>query len=334
MSKTKIEWTDRVWNPVTGCTKVSQGCKNCYAETIAKRFWGDRLFSDVQCHPDRLSQPERWRKPAKVFVNSMSDLFHEQVSDHFIDHVFNIMAGCDHTFQILTKRPERMMEYMTRISQVAKIDYAWPNVWLGVSVEDQATADERIPLLLQTPAAVRFVSCEPLLGPVDLNKKFICPECGGAGFEDSVYCSFCTGAQAISPIYRLDWVICGGESGPHARPMHPDWASSLRDQCQAAGVPFFFKQWGTWLPVCPQYPENDDDEPNLDDLDLTAHRICFGNKGTLYSEDRGLKPDYWCGYQPDPWQNPWFFEKVGKKAAGRTLGGRTWDEFPHNPRWR
>ena len=224
---TKIEWTDEVWNPVTGCDKVSQGCKNCYAERIAERFWGERKFTDVQCHPERLDIPLHWRKPRRVFVNSMSDLFHEDVTDEFITEVWNVMHDTpQHIYQILTKRPERM-QWLTH--QQWGDHLVEPNVWLGVSCEDQKTAYERIPLLLQAPAAVRFVSLEPLLGPIDLLAIF--------------------GHDLYAMNKGLDWVIVGGESGPHARPMHPDWARSIRDQCVEAGVPFFFKQVGEWATV-------------------------------------------------------------------------------------
>jgi protein gp37 len=190
--RSSIEWTDATWSPVTGCTKVSEGCRHCYAETMAKRFWGDRHFGDVQCHPDRLEQPLRWRKPRRVFVNSMSDLFHPAVPDDFIDRVFAVMALCpQHTFQVLTKRPERMRAWfdggehlrMTRcfrnFQHYTKPVGPWPlpNVWLGVSVEDQATADERIPVLLDTPSALCFVSAEPLLGEIDLGMWLL----GGGG---------------------------------------------------------------------------------------------------------------------------------------------------------
>ena len=238
--KTAIEWTDRTWNPVTGCTKVSPGCANCYAERITNRFAGPDAFDKVVLHPERLEDPLRWKKTSRVFVNSMSDLFHECVPDGFLDAAFSVMARRRlHTFQILTKRAERVRNYfadpLTRI-RVAKA-IAWndipqwplPNVWLGVSVENQRFADERIPLLLQTPAAVRFISVEPMLGPVDLFNA------DGDGLRGGL-----KGA--------LDWVICGGESGPGARPLHPNWARALRDQCQSAGVPFFFKQWGGRTP--------------------------------------------------------------------------------------
>ena len=248
---TGIEWTDETWNPTTGCTKVSAGCKNCYAEGISERFWAKqyprnddgslRMFTDVRCHPDRLDQPLRWRKPRRVFVNSMSDLFHEDVPDLFITRVFEIMAASkEHTFQVLTKRPGRMLSFLGsnhRTEPYDRFGAAFPlsSVWLGVSCEDQATADERIPLLLKTPAAVRFVSCEPLLGAVDLFSR---------AFLDQAWAP---DDPSGPPIWRgLDWVIVGGESGPKARPMDLDWARSIIAQCRAAGVPVFVKQLGGW----------------------------------------------------------------------------------------
>ncbi|MEN6572066.1 MAG: phage Gp37/Gp68 family protein [Anaerolineaceae bacterium] len=227
MGKTKIEWADRVWNPVVGCTPVSAGCAHCYAKRIYDRFYQDKPFSKVQLHRERLFQPLHWKNPGRVFVNSMSDLFHPDVPFSYIDDVFGVMTGCPkHTFMVLTKRPERMLEWSKQ--------YYLPgasgseNVWLGVTAENQKAADERIPLLLETPAAVRFVSAEPMLGPVDLSKYL---------FADPSRPNW-------ARLNMLQWVICGGESGPGARPMHPDWAKSIRDQCQAAGAPFFFKQHG------------------------------------------------------------------------------------------
>lgn len=216
---TKIEWAEEVWNPVTGCTKVSEGCRNCYAEGRCRRFWRrwrrepppDHF--EVMLHPDRLEQPLHWRRPRRVFVCSMGDIFHEEVPEKFIDEVISMMQICsEHTFIVLTKRPDRMRDYVTDLCSMS-----WqppPNVWLGVSVEDQAAADARIPLLLQTPAALRFVSCEPLLGPLEID----------------------LGAQ------RLGWIIVGGESGYWARPMHPEWVRGLRDQAVEAKVPLFVKQ--------------------------------------------------------------------------------------------
>lgn len=261
--QTGIVWTDETWNPVTGCTKVSQGCKHCYAERDWHRLqhlprFAGRAFTDVVCHPERLDQPLRWAKPRRIFVNSMSDLFHEDVPDEFIDQVFAVMAlAKQHEFQVLTKRPQRMLDYcktlgrhheIDRVSIAAKrisnktgffwrmCDEGWclPDVWLGVSVEDQATANERIPILLQTPAAVRWISAEPLLGPIDLLRA-------GATEMDSVGCLTPGGGESFAR-GLIDWVIVGGESGPKARPMHPDWVRSLRDQCAAAVVPFLLKQ--------------------------------------------------------------------------------------------
>ncbi len=291
MSMTNIEWTDRVWNPVTGCSKVSPGCKFCYAEGVAHRFWATqypqvpvsapadldatntfhrpRRFTDVMTHADRLLEPLSWRTPQRVFVNSMSDLFHEDVPDQFIDQVFAVMAlASQHTFQVLTKRPARMLAYFESFkskSAVARaveacqfahtarrampspadfdaiesIQRGLPNVWLGVSVEDQQRADERIPLLLQTPAAVRFISAEPLLGPVDL---LSIPRAGK-------HHDYLTGEYQCSDLdkhttNRLDWVIIGGESGPGARPFRVEWAEDLVRQCQAAAVRVFVKQLG------------------------------------------------------------------------------------------
>jgi protein gp37 len=303
VSTTSIQWTDRVWNPVTGCTKVSAGCKHCYAETIAGRFWATqydpvptgrhdaagngpetrpRAFTDVLTHEDRLTDPLSWRKPARVFVNSMSDLFHHDVPDEFIDRVFAVMAfAAHHTYQILTKRADRMRDYFgapwhQRVSaayramralgivQIAKDydrqrqqGYAFgsltcgqhrdrflPNVWLGVSVEDQQRADERIPLLLRTPAAVRFISAEPLLGHIDLAgfipkrqpwKPYV--ECRH-GYDACPICD-------ASPSPAVDWVIVGGESGAGARTCHTDWIRAIVNQCASAGVAVFVKQLGS-----------------------------------------------------------------------------------------
>lgn len=264
---TKIEWTDVTWNPVTGCSKVSEGCRNCYAERLSHRFgwtkkpWtGPNAGENLKLHPERMEQPLRWKKPRRVFVNSMSDLFHEEVPFEFIQDVFDVMVKAWwHTFQILTKRPERMKNFMERFmaqrreyaetlkdNEIRRQAREWAahppkNIWLGVSVENQKAADERIPYLLETPAAVRFLSCEPLLGPVDLS--------GYKPFDGECFCQErvdgCKPRLAKGcPETAIDWVIVGGESGPGARPMHPDWVRSLRDQCQQAGVPFFFKQWG------------------------------------------------------------------------------------------
>lgn len=330
-----IEWTDATWNPLRGCTRVSEGCVNCYAEIMAARFskpgqWGHGLAEIVKkpdgsidhrwtgivraMTGDTLMLPLYWKKPRRIFVNSTSDLFHEALPDEAIDRVFAIMAlSPQHTFQILTKRSERMREYLgrtksgwaagsatkLRVANDAKIlaetveqeklaadlfcdpdvvgrQYKWPlpNVWLGVSAENQEAWNERIEHLGATPAAVRFVSAEPLLGPIDTGNAFDLPP------DNSPYCP-------------IDWVICGGESGPNARPMHPGWARSLRDQCIAAGTPFFFKQWGEWSPIQPIVGRWKDFMPGPECL--------------------ALGPPMW---------------PVGKGKAGRLLDGREWNEFP------
>ncbi len=207
-----IEWTETTWNPVTGCTKVSPGCAHCYAETFAERFRGvpdhpyERGF-DLQLRPERLQQPLTWRQPRLVFVNSMSDLFHEDIPVTYIREVFNVMRKANlHTFQVLTKRSERLIELAPRLR--------WPdNVWMGVSVENQRWTS-RVSDLRKVPAKVRFLSCEPLLGPLRLDLR------------------------------NIDWVIVGGESGPRARSMKPEWVREIREQCEDKGVAFFFKQWG------------------------------------------------------------------------------------------
>jgi len=313
---TKIEWTDETWNPTTGCTKISAGCAHCYIERtppfrIEKRRFergtGEHAIgttTGVTLHPDRLSTPLHWRKPRRVFVNSLSDLFHDDVPTAFIHDIFAVMAASSaHTFQILTKRPARMAsvlnsEYFPAGFRQDYGEFEWPlpNVWLGVSVEDQEAANLRIPKLLETPAAVRFLSCEPLLGPVDLRLPEVYRDIDG---------NLDAGRR------RFEWVIVGGESGPGARPMHPDWARSLCGQCVAAGVPFFFKQWGEWSPVKPS--------PYYQ---ATKNRMSH-ESFTWTPEGKQYSPT-----DPDGWWGSTTVYRVGKKNAGRVLDGRTWDEFP------
>lgn len=291
-STSTIEWTEATWNPVTGCRKVSEGCDNCYAETFAERWRGipDHPFEqgfDVRLWPDRLTLPLRWRKPRKVFVNSMSDLFIDEVGDEFVAQVFAVMvAAPQHTFQVLTKRPGRMRSLLSSEAfwrlVSAGLGRLWSTtppaplrctpswIWLGVSAESQKWADVRIPALLATPATVRFVSAEPLLGPIRMDPSWLAVP--GQGIRQGC----------------LSWVIVGGESGPRARPMHPDWARSLRDQCCDAGVAFFFKQWGAWAPLVP-----------------------------------GVAPGREIRAYPGG-----LLQRVGKKAGGRLLDERTWDEMP------
>lgn len=293
---TRIEWTDATWNVVIGCDKVSRGCDHCYAIRTATRMTSNpnpkvsepyagtvkagEWTGRVNLIEDRLTLPLRWRKPRRVFVNAQSDLFHKSVADEFIARVFAVMALTPrHTFQVLTKRPARMRSLLRSvefadllgecIAEVNdgraeySISFPLPNVHIGVSVEDQKTADLRIPILLDTPAAVRWLSCEPLLGPVDLTDHVDRWREEDGGECDWGHCS--EAAVAVrrdyshqDPVFAcmlpvcaahrgLDWVVVGGESGPGARPMHPDWARSLRDQCAATGVPFLFKQTGSVL---------------------------------------------------------------------------------------
>ena len=212
MATTNIQWTDKSWNPVTGCDKISPGCTHCYAEAITRRFQkGFPNGFDLTLHPDRISQPFKWRKGSRIFVNSMSDLFHDEVPLEFIKQVFDVMGQTPHhTYQILTKRHKRLVELAPYL--------AWyPNIWMGISVELQAYT-YRINALRQVPAAVRFLSCEPLLGPLDLN------------------------------LDGIHWVIAGGESGHGYRPCKSEWIESIRDQCLSQNVPFFFKQWGGITP--------------------------------------------------------------------------------------
>lgn len=246
----KIEWTDETWNPVIGCTKVTAGCKNCYAERMHKRLTAMGVekyslpFSVVKVCPSTLDAPLRWRKPRKVFVNSMSDLFHDDVPSDYIERVWRtMMVATGHTFQILTKRPTRMLDWFAWLAEqpvwrvhalTGSTCWPLPNVWLGVSVHDQESADYAIPLLLQTPAAVRWVSYEPALGPVDFSPWLECHM--RCGWDDCPHGPY------------LDWIVCGGESGPGARPPHPQWARSVRDQCRNSGTAFLFKQWGEWAP--------------------------------------------------------------------------------------
>ena len=334
MAGTKIPWCDTVWNPVRG---VSKGCRHCYAERQAARSLpglrsptsgesfavmtaiGPRWTGKVELIESKLKEPLRWKNPRRIFVNSMSDLFHESLPDQAIDGVFAVMALCpQHTFIVLTKRAKRMYEYVSGVNGAKRfhdinvaaqqicgsphygavlptqcdgmVPGGWPlpNVVLVVSCEDQKTADERIPWLVKTPAACRGVSLEPLLGPINLVQHLFVPKYPDARPE-------------MQELYReqwkrnhsiLDWVIVGGESGPGARPMDPDWARSIRDQCQVAGVAFFFKQHGEWI-------------GELGSGEWSRSSIPVQSLG----DGRVVR-------------------RVGKKAAGRLLDGREWNEFP------
>lgn len=321
-----IEWTDATWNVVIGCAKVSPGCDHCYAIRTAHRmqahpnpkvwkpyagteYWGD-WTGRVNLVHERLDLPLRWRKPRRIFVNAQSDLFHDAVPDEFIAQVFAVMAlAPQHTFQILTKRHARMRSLLNSDDfieafgealytvedptgrEVAEPVGNWPlpNVWLGVSAEDQKWFDIRWPALRDTPAAVRMVSLEPPLAPIELPATAL-------------------GSDPHTDQPGLDWVIVGGESGSRARPMHPDWARALRDQCNAAGIPFLFKQWGEWTPGTIITEGNWVGGAAVTD---TGH-------GTL-AVGHPRAHDFGDGIGA---------YRAGAKATGRELDGRTWDQYP------
>lgn len=352
----KIEWTTHTFNPWIGCTKVSPGCANCYAERDMQRYgkatWGAGQ-PRVRTAASTWAQPLKWDRAAakagrrdRVFCASLADVFDPEVPIEWLDNLFALIDACQHLdWLLLTKRPELIMR---RVGAVFERhldgggrgpDFAscWiggmppPNVWLGTTIEDQQHANTRIPWLLKVPARVHFLSCEPLLGPVDLSPAW-CDECGGfeavAGSDGATpFCPHCPGMSgdgnemchlgwldsATPPGGMIDWIICGGESGPNARPINQQWARSLRDQAQAAGVPFLFKQWGEWLPGT-QY----DAAHRAADPAIESSRFDI-----LDWEDGEFVP------AADPWDTADdAVYRVGKKRAGRRLDGRTWDEVP------
>lgn len=318
MATTGIEYGQVAWNITSGCSPVSEGCLNCWAKPMAKRQAGRNGYPKddpfkITLHYDRLKDPFKWKKPRTILVSFMGDLFHPDVPDEFINEVFNTMSNAQwfhgHRFMVLTKRPERMKTVIEAIeadimeqrkpiknpdgSTTQKLTFSLPlnNIWLGVTAENQARADERIPILLQIPAAKRFVSIEPMLGPVDI-MQYLLP-------------------QVYTPPYpdrsALDWSICGGESGPGARPMHLGWVRDLRDQCVSTGTPFYFKQWGEWAPM----------------------GLLKANGKSIYLKSDGIvmpNIDYAAG--KDEILNPIRMVKVGKKKAGRLLDGQEWLQMP------
>lgn len=339
-----IEWTQKTWNPLAGCKEESAGCENCYARSMAWRLmhmpnpdvakkyagtvqktaggklqWTGKINFDLEA----ITIPERTKAPTTFFVNSMSDLFHPSVPFYFIGLVFTQMKDCEqHTFQILTKHPDRMLEFFESGIWINSKGYTpLPNVWLGVSVEDQHVADKRIPALLQTPAAVRFLSCEPLIGALNLE--------GYIPYPDSTAPLGIT--EEDIEIWPIDWVIAGGESGHNARPVHPDWIRSLRDQCKDAGVPFFFKQWGEWLPL-----EESAQAPfrffsNTGKL-IDGHHIdvidpVTGEAGTYKSHKfmDAMDAIVFCDENDSAICN---FLKTGKHYSGRLLDGVEHNEYP------
>lgn len=398
MAKTShIEWTDATWNPVTGCSVVSPGCTNCYAmklagtrlrhhpsrqgltqETKAGPVW----TGDVRFNREWLDQPLRWKRPRRIFVCAHGDLFHESVPDAWIDQVFAVMALAPrHTFQVLTKRADRMRAYLTDpatpgriIREAFQIDCeggAWmsadreiggieplplPNVWLGVSAEDEARADQRVPHLLRTPAAVRFISYEPALGPLNARRwlpagrparrpdgsAFIashwymaeCLKCGwmgsselcGAdsfGDDSDVYCPACSASGADDgPDAKIDWIIVGGESGPSARPMHPEWVRSLRDDCALGGAALFFKQWGEYVEFEAEGPPRQV-EIGSDEAAAILDTLA-GPPAWIHQDGR-----VWRSLDAIPDETPArLMVRVGKARAGRLLDGREHSAMP------
>jgi protein gp37 len=337
-----IEWTEETWNPVTGCSKVSPGCAHCYAETLTARFAGwpgyieehrpwtpENAAHNVRLHSERLDQPLRWRAPRTVFVNSMSDLFHEEIPYEFVRDVFNVMRRCDgsiiaatgkpspsHTFQVLTKRPEHALE-LWRTRRLG-FDTWPPHVWLGVSIEN-ARYTWRADVLREIPTAVRFISAEPLLGSL-FTDKTPCRSCGYP-MRGGDLCGDCRayGPPAERRVWKnttasldltgIDWLIVGGESGGRqARPMHPDWARELRDACLDAEVAYFHKQNGSWA------------EATLTNIDRAkAHRFLQPD-----GEDRTKRPLN----EHDERTAHMVYLGASPKSGGRLLDGREWNEMP------
>lgn len=360
--RSAIEWTDASWNPIRArcweiqsdgsgkerigwhCEHVSEGCRNCYAESINRRlgtgfdykpgnlrgkpgyYGGGNDRPEIFLDEKMLLVPLRWRRPRKIFVGSMTDLFADFVTDEMLDRIFAVMALCpQHTFQVLTKRATRMCAYLgcyDRPSRIVneidrdnaalgyragdryyeaafsdgltRIRLPLPNVWLGVSCERQEEYNERWPMLRATPAAIRFISYEPALGPLS-------------------FIPFPHLLASVGPLY-CDWLICGGESGSHARPMHPDWARSLRDQCKAAGVAFFYKQTGEWAPCA----RDSETTPRAGYCNPAGH-------GAKWPSPEGF------GEHGPPWLEEHGFAhvaRIGKKAAGRLLDGREHNDMP------
>lgn len=343
---TKIQWTEATWNVCVGCTKVSAGCQNCYALRMAvrlahnpkipkkdreryrstiretKRGW--EWSGKVALFEDRLEQPKSWRKPRMVFLCSMSDICHEDVPDWFIEATFNAMLwndyyggdyGQKHIFQVLTKRPERLANLLSgnvwRPCAHGALPVAPPNdngvlperIWVGITAEDQKALDARAYHLWRIPAKMKWISHEPALGQLNLSARY------GEGQPD----------DPPAPISEwINWVVTGGESGPGARPMHPDWARSMRDQCAAAGIPWFFKQWGEWRECFDKWVKYEATERDLQYIGLMEYdgRFRVAPKLPLsVQETHCTEADCWM-------------IRLGKKQAGRVLDGQTYGEYP------
>lgn len=319
--ETEISWTDATFNPWWGCVKVSPGCQNCYALTLSKRF-GHDIWGPAKTTSRRLFGAKHWAEPMKwndeaakaglrkrVFCASMADVYedHPQVRDAR-SQLFNLIVNTPYLdWLLLTKRPENIV----RMGPMAWRLTPPENVWFGTSVENQEQADKRIPELLKVPAKVRFLSCEPLLGPVDLSPWMVFE----GQYEKAEWMLAKWGASQ-----PLDWVICGGESGPGARPMWPEWATDLRDQCIAAGIPYHFKQWGEYEPY-----EEDAQPPFWND----QHGRCIDGHALDILDPETSEVNR--GWHEDSLHSPYAFRRVGKHASGRLLDGREWNELPGVP---
>ena len=346
MKKHKIAWTEQTWNPIIGCSRISSGCENCYAEKMANRLafidntayyrnvvkfdnyvggnefenkdkWFDEVWNGkTHFVKSQLEKPFKWKNPRMIFVCSMGDLFHESVPFEWIDEVIARIAISDqHIFQLLTKRPDRMRDYFSEFREDQIRNIWWnkykiyttqkryvqipDNIWLGVTAENQIQAIKRIPTLLDIPAKIKFVSIEPMLSEINLIKLR-----EGISLESNALNGEC---YSLEETYqdinnrKLNWVICGGESGSNARPMHPDWVRSLRDQCESANVPFFFKQWGEWIPT-------------------NERKAVHDNEIILVPEGKGVF------FTANP--NAKVMRRIGKKKAGCLLDGKEYKQFP------
>jgi len=340
MNKTGIEYLDYTWNPIAmRCAMVSPACDNCWHLAVADRLAKNPTISDEKraayagtgpfvIDKKELEAPSRRKTPSVIGVQFMGDLFHESVKFEWFKAIMDMICdpsyAWNHTFIMLTKRPRRMMEFFKRLGWWYQEDGScFPHVWIGVTAENQRCADERIPILLQIPAALHFVSVEPMLGPIHL-KRTVCLGCGKDINQRDCGCPAGTadqfrygGTRQEKPHWPVDWVPCGGESGSDAHPMHPDWPRSLRDQCVAAGVPFMFKQWGEWISgkfdrrkgkmVCDKALEGE-----------YVERIFWANPGTPKIKLWDEADHYWTNASA----------LVGKKKAGRLLDGKIWDQMP------
>jgi protein gp37 len=305
----KITWTDSTWNPIVGCSKCSPGCDNCYAERMAKRL--KAMDKSKYCNVigangkwngkttfvlDAISKPLSWKKPRKIFVCSMSDLFHESVNVCWIIAVFVMIKRCpQHTFQILTKRPDRALKFF----QEHPFNDGLPNVWFGVTVCNQDEANKKIPVLLEIDAVVRFLSIEPMLGLIDLYR-------GGFSFLEK------SKSPSGKSYQKIDWVICGGETGPEARPVHPDWILKIKNQCITTDVPFFFKQWGEYSPTV-EWAKPNSITPEKIRWVKPSGKVVKTGIGQMYDGDA-------------------LMHRGGSKNTGNRLNGKVFEQFPEVPK--